>query len=146
MGKIKIAKRIDFLVTLKTEERGDEIVQTYEFWTHNKRYLKFAYDQRYCLKRKLEKIYEENLLDNFLAREEGEARIVFRYKKTEDFKAVPAKTFNCEFYMPPFNGCKYCMKCKTEGDFVYCEEKQKHYDSGGIKNCQVFQSIDEILT
>lgn len=146
MSKVKIARRISFLVTLKTESTKDQIIQTYEFWTTNKKYLRYAYDKRYNLKSKLEKIYEENLLNNFLAREEGESRIVFRYKKDGNFKPVPAKTYNCEFYMPPFNGCKYCRKCKVEGDFIYCEEKKKHYELSGIKNCQVFQSIDEIIT
>ena len=146
MSKIKVAKKVEFLVTLKTEIKNDIIIQTYEFWTNNKKYLRYAYDKRYCLKSKLEKLYEANLLDNFISREESETKIVFKYIKPENYVCEPSKIINCEFYLPPFNGCKYCRKCEDKGNFLYCNEKKKHYDLAGIKNCQVFQSIDEIIT
>ena len=146
MSKIKVARKVEFLLTLKTEEKDNIIYQTYEFWTNNKKYLKYAYDKRYCLRSKLEKIYESHLLNNFISREEYESKIIFKYEKDGDFTPQPSKIINCEFYLPPFNGCKYCRKCRDEGNFLYCEEKKKHYDSTGIKNCQVFQSVDEIIT
>ena len=61
MSKIKVARKVEFLLTLKTEEKDNIIYQTYEFWTNNKKYLKYAYDKRYCLRSKLEKVYESHL-------------------------------------------------------------------------------------
>ena len=149
MSKVKFARRIEFLITETIAKENGCIKQTYKFWTTNKKYYKYAFDQRFCLRKKLEKIFNEHLLAGykFLSRKEDETEVVFRYQDDgEVFYNIPAKTINCEFYLPPFNGCLYCTKCKKEGDFLYCTEKKKHYDSGGIKTCPVFQSIEEIIS
>lgn len=147
MGKIKIAKKIDFLVTENVSFDKDCVVQTYQFWTSNKKYLHYAFDHRFCLFTKLEKLYKKDLLDlEFIKREDHEDKVVFKYKADENIHRRKPKTINCEFYLPPYNGCKYCKVCKQEGDFLYCETKKKHYDLAGIKNCPVFKSIDEIIS
>lgn len=150
MGKvIKIEKRINFLVTETVKKEKSCIIQTYTFYTTNKKYLKYAFDHRFCLKRKLEKIYEKNLLKSyeFISREEKESEVIFRYRYDGlEFGNFPSKTFNCDFYLPPYNGCLYCTESRKEGDFLYCEKKKKHYDSQGIKTCPVFQSKDEIIS
>lgn len=149
MSKEKFARKIDFLVTETIDIKDANIVQTFQFWTSNKKYLKYAYDQRFCLRRKLEKLYEKELVKGFqfLSREESENKIVFRYDyDASGFFREPAKTFNCEFYLPPYNGCAFCLKAKAEGDFFFCEAKKKHYENLGIKSCPVFQSIEEIIS
>lgn len=147
--KIKIEKRVEFLVTETVKRERDCVAQIYTFYTTNKKYLKYAYDQRYCLKRKLEKIYDDNLLRNykFISREEKETEVIFRYEYDgSEFANFPSRTFNCDFYLPPYNGCLYCTECRKEGEFLYCEKKKKHYEPQGIKTCPVFQSKDEILS
>ena len=146
--KLKVAKKIPFFVSITYNLKETKIEQTFSFRTTNKKYLRYAYDQRFCLMRKLEKLIEKELLSNnsFQERLEYEDKIVMTY--TNDFGHFDssAKIVNCEFYLPPFNGCLYCNKCEERGDFLYCKEKEKHYDSKGIKSCPVFQSIDEIIT
>lgn len=148
MSKVKFARRIEFLVTESYKIDKDCLVQDYKFWTPNRKYLKYAYDQRFCLRRKLEALYKKDLVKGykFLAREEREDGVTFKYEFSGNKPITLSRIINCEFYLPPFNGCLYCTKCKSEGDFLYCEEKKKHYDSQGIKSCPIFQSIDEIIS
>lgn len=145
--KIKFARKIDFLVTETITNDKKYIKQTYRFWTSNKKYLKYAYDQRYCLMEKLETVYKKHALNlEFVRKEESEDNVVFVYKYDGDFISKPSSTINCEFYLPPFNGCKYCSRCVENGDFLYCQIKEKHYDFKGIKNCPVFKSKNEIIS
>lgn len=148
MSKVKFARRIEFLVTETYKRSGEYLLQKYQFWTPNKKYLKYAYDHRFCLRRKLEALYKKELLQNleFVSKDESEDNVTFKYKLTENDLSLVSKTFNCEFYLPPYNGCVYCTKSKQEGDFLFCTEKKKHYDSQGIKTCPIFQSIDEIIS
>lgn len=148
MGKIKVAKRVPFFVNISYKLNGDTIEQIFSFRTTNKKYLKYAYDQRYCLKLKIERLIDNSLLSDcsFIGRIESEEKIIMQYRNDFGSFDNSARIVNCEFYLPPFNGCLYCNKCKEEGDFLYCETKKKHYDSQGIKNCPVFQSIEEIIT
>lgn len=147
MGKIKIAKRVSFLVTENIKIENDKLFQTFQFYTNNKKYLKYAFDQRFCLKRKLEKLYNNELLNlTFLNREEHEDKVVFVYEYNKEKIGFSSKTVNCDFYLPPYNGCKYCSNKEIKGDFLYCLIKKKHYDSSGIKNCPVFQSIEEVIS
>lgn len=148
MAKLKIAKKIPFFINITYKLNGETIEQIFSFKTTNKKYLKYAYDQRYCLKRKVERLIDSYVLsdNSYLGRDEYEDKIVLLYSNDFGSFDSSSKIINCEFYLPPFNGCLYCKKCKTEGDFLYCEEKKKHYDSKGIKNCPVFQSIEEIIT
>lgn len=146
--KLKVAKKIPFFVSITYNLKEEVVEQVFSFKTTSKKYLKYAYDQRFCLKRKIEKLINKELLSNnsFQKRVEYEDKIVMVY--TNDFGQFDSSSIiiNCEFYLPPFKGCIYCNKCKKEGDFLYCIEKKKHYDSRGIKNCPVFQSIDEVIT
>jgi len=148
MTNIKTAKRIPFLVNITYKFDSAIIEQTFSFQTTNKKYLKYAYDQRYCLMRKIEKLIEKELLSNlsYIGRVEDEDKIKILYRNDFGKFDAASKIVNCEFYLPPFNGCKYCTKCETQGDFLYCKEKKKHYDYNGIKNCPVFNSVNEIIT
>lgn len=148
MAKLKVAKKIPFLVSITYNIKKGIIEQMFSFKTTNKKYLKYVYDQRYCLKRKIEKLIDSNFLSSnyYLGRVEHEDKIIILYNNCFDGFDDSSKIINCEFYLPPFNGCLYCEKCKTEGNFLYCKEKKKHYDSKGVKNCPVFQSIEEIIT
>ena len=64
MTNIKTAKRIPFLVNITYKFDSAIIEQAFSFQTTNKKYLKYAYDQRYCLMRKIEKLIEKELLSN----------------------------------------------------------------------------------
>lgn len=144
---IKVARKVEFLVSINYKEINGLTAQVYTFWTNNKKNLRYAYDSRYLLKRKIDKLIEDNLLNNFKSREENENNIIIYYDL--DFKKLKnksSKTFNLEFYLPPFCGCKYCTKAEFKDGFTYCKEKKKHYNLDGIKNCKVFKSIDEVLT
>lgn len=139
MKEIKIAKKIPFLLNIKANKNE----QIFEFNTTNKKYLHYAYDQRYCLKRKIERAINQ-YLQSYLVKEriEDSNKIIIVYEKEITFSPV---IVNCEFYLPPYNGCLYCTKCKKENDFLYCEEKKKHYSLTGIKSCPIFQSIEELI-
>lgn len=145
MKEIKAAKRISFLLNITYSVKKEVIEQKFSFVTESKKHLQYAYDQRYCLKRKIEKAINENLLsrESFLSREENEDSIVIIYRNNFSLKKKP-QIVNCEFYLPPYKGCLYCEKCENRGDFLYCIEKKKHYDLAGIKSCQVFSSIEDI--
>ena len=62
MGKLKVAKKIPFLVSITYDLKEEIIEQVFSFQTTNKKYLKYAYDQRFCLKRKLEKLINKEIL------------------------------------------------------------------------------------
>ena len=143
MSDIKIARQIDFYVNIKYKKNGDELHQIFEFNVTNKKYLTYAYDSRYLLKRKIEKLIRDEFVENFVERIDEKEYIEVIYK-TEKIKKP--KIVNLNFYLPPFNGCKYCEKCEKQGNFLYCKEKNKHYDLAGIRNCKVFKSIEEIIT
>ncbi len=147
MKIIKIAKKISFYININYSYENGFTKQNFEFITTNKKYLRYAYDKRYLLKKKIESIVNDNLLDDltFKSRDDTEDKIIISYNG-EMRKTIPSKIINCEFYLPPFNGCQYCTKGKKEKDFLYCKEKDKHYDFNGIKNCPVFESINEILS
>lgn len=143
-NKIKVARKIDFLVSINYSIENNLLKQEFRFWTNNKKNLKYAYDKRFLLKPKLDKLVLDSLLNDFKTREDNEDNITIYYK---DASKVPAnRIVNMEFYLPPYNGCKYCTKAEINGNFVYCKEKKKHYVDGGVKNCKVFKSIDEVLT
>lgn len=148
MGKLKVARRIPFLVSITYNLKEEVIEQVFSFQTTNKKYLKYAYDQRFCLRRKLEKLIDKELLSgsSFIERLEEENKIIMRYRNDFGSFDNSSKIINCEFYLPPYNGCRFCINCEEQGDFLYCKLKKKHYDSSGIKSCPVFSSIDEILT
>ena len=82
MGKLKVAKKIPFLVSITYDLKEEIIEQVFSFQTTNKKYLKYAYDQRFCLKRKLEKLINKELLSNnsFVERIEYENKIVIKYR------------------------------------------------------------------
>ena len=84
--------------------------------------------------------------NSYQGRVEHEDKIVMLYRNDFGEFDSSSKIVNCEFYLPPFNGCQYCSNCEKQGNFLYCKLKKKHYDSAGIKSCPVFNSIDEILT
>lgn len=143
MSDIKIAKQINFYVNIKYKFAGEELHQIFEFSTTNKKYLTYAYDSRYLLKRKIEKLIKDEFQENFIDRIDEKDYIEMVYKTQ---KRPRPRIVNLSFYLPPFNGCKYCTKAEKQGNFLYCSEKNKHYDSNGIRNCKVFKSIEEILT
>ena len=145
---VKVARKIPFLVNITYNLNGEIVEQNFLFKTTNKKFLKYAYDKRFCLKRKIDKLIDKELLSNlsFLGREDGEDKITIKYRNDFGEFDSSSKIINCEFYLPPFNGCKYCSKAEIQGDFLYCEEKKKHYELNGIKTCPVFQSINEIIS
>lgn len=148
MEKIKVAKKIPFLVSINYKLKEETIEQIFSFNTTNKKYLKYAYDQRFCLKNKIEKTIEDNLLsrNSFLGREEEESKITMIYRNDFGVFDNSSKIINCEFYLPPFNGCKYCANCEIQNNFLFCKKKKKHYEINGIKTCPVFNSINEIIS
>lgn len=139
MKQIKVAKRIPFFVNIKAN--GKE--QIFEFSTTNKKYLAYAYDARFVLKRKIDKLIMDNLQPfTVLRRDEEKDKIIIVYDTEINF---PARIVNCEFYLPPYNGCLYCLNAKKDGEYLYCSEKEKHYSLSGIKSCPIFKSIEEIV-
>lgn len=143
MSELKIAKQIDFYINIKYKIIDEKIHQIFEFNTSNKKYLAYAYDSRYLLKRKLEELIRKEALDGYIDRidEKNYIEVIFNSAQKPKPKIV-----NLNFYLPPFNGCKYCQKCQRQGDFLFCKEKNKHYDLAGIRNCKVFKSKEELLT
>lgn len=145
MKEIKVAKRIPFLLNITYSVKKETIEQKFSFVAESKRHLQYAYDQRFCLKRKIERAIDESFLSrgSFLSRVEDEGSITIIYRNDFELERKP-QIVNCEFYLPPYKGCIYCEKCENRGDFLYCTEKKKHYDLAGIKSCQVFSSIEDI--
>lgn len=145
MKKIKEEKNVEILVNIRYEESGNELVQTYEFSSSNKKNLAYLFDARFLFKRKIDRLVSSNLLDGYLSRTDDVDRITIRYQKQD-------KPRNCmrvlSAYIPPFFGCAYCDKAKIENEFIYCPERNKHYTkiSGGIKRCPVFRTKEKILT
>ena len=148
MAKLKVARKIPFFVNMTYNLKEKIVEQVFSFKTTNKKYLRYAYDQRFCLMRKIEKLIDKELLSgtSYLKRDEYEDKIVMTYRNDFGKFDSSSKIINCEFYLPPFNGCQYCANCEKQDNFLYCTLKKKHYDSAGIKSCPVFKSIDEILT
>lgn len=143
MPDIKLAKQINFYINIKYKTIDENLHQIFEFSTTNKKYLAYVYDSRYLLKQKIEALIKKEFQENFVDRIDDKTYIEIIYKTN---KKPKPRIVNLSFYLPPFNGCKYCTKCKKQGNFLYCKEKNKHYDSNGIRNCKVFKSIEEILT
>jgi hypothetical protein len=148
MGTLKVARKIPFLVSITYNLKETVIEQVFKFQVTNKKHLNYAYDHRFCLKRKLDKLIDEELLSStsFIGRNDEEDKIVLTYRNDFGKFDNSSKIVNCEFYLPPFNGCLYCENCTEEGNFLYCKLKKKHYDSKGIKSCPVFKSVDKVLT
>ena len=148
MGTFKVARKIPFFINITYNHKGETVEQVFSFKTTNKKYLRYAYDQRFCLKRKVDKLLDDRLLssNSFIGRTDHEDKIVMEYRNDFGEFDSSAKIVNCEFYLPPFNGCQFCMNCEEQGNFLYCTLKKKHYDSAGIKSCPVFKSVDEIIT
>jgi hypothetical protein len=144
MTKIKVAREIEFIVNITYKTLEDKIEQTYSFNVLNKKYLSYAFDYRFTLKRKLDKLYQDKLLNNFLKRIDCPDKVIFYYS----LQAVPKpEMVNETFYLPPFNGCLYCKKASFEdNEFVFCKEKNKHMAYPGVKSCKIFNSIEEVLT
>lgn len=140
MKKINVGKTVDFTVRMSFSHSENQTIQTYSFITSNKKNLNYVSDSRYLLKKKLEKIFSENLLDGYVARKEEQDCIKFIYNSIFE---VESKVFNVSFFLPPYSGCLFCCKAEQEGDFIYCPEKKKHYDSMGIKRCPIFSSKED---
>lgn len=147
MKDIKLPQKIKFFVNVSYSVKENTIFQVFSFNTTNKKYLKYVYDQRFNLKNKIEKIIKKEMLNSssFLSRIENETNITMTYKNDFDVDKT-SRIINCEFYLPPYKGCKYCVFCNNSEDFLFCSKKEKHYNSPGIKTCAVFQSKDEVLS
>ena len=68
MSELKVAKQIDFYINIKYKIIDEKIHQIFEFNTSNKKYLAYAYDSRYLLKRKLEELIRKEALDGYIDR------------------------------------------------------------------------------
>ena len=145
MKKIKEEKNIEILVNIRYENKGKELIQTYEFSSSNKKNLNYLFDTRFLFKRKVDKLISTFLLNDYIDRIDEPDKITIRYK-------AQTKPSNCirklRAYIPPYFGCMYCEKAKIEDQFIYCPEKNKHYTlaSQGIKRCPIFKTKDKILT
>jgi hypothetical protein len=139
-------KNIEFYINIFYKNEGDNLIQTFQF-VSKKRNFKYAFDKRFCLKNKIDKlINDENKTCDiiyFINRIDYDDRIVLIYKINNfcEFKNVIK---NISFYLPP-NNCLYCEYNKMDGDFIFCNEKKKHYQTP-IKTCKIFKSIEEIIT
>ena len=60
-AKLNVAKKIPFFVSITYNLKEKVVEQVYSFKTTSKKYLKYAYDQRFCLKRKIEKLINKEL-------------------------------------------------------------------------------------
>jgi hypothetical protein len=145
MKKIKEEKNVEILVNIRYENKDDQLIQTYEFSSSNKKNLNYLFDARFLFKRKIDRMINNFLLDGYISRIDEENKITIKYKKQEKPKNCMRKL---QAYIPPFFGCIYCEKAKIEGDFIYCPEKNKHYTavSQGVKRCPVFRTKEKILT
>ena len=56
MKKIKEEKNIEILVNIRYENKGKELIQTYEFSSSNKKNLNYLFDARFLFKRKVDKL------------------------------------------------------------------------------------------
>ena len=142
--KLKVARAINFIVTITYIIKSDHIEQSFNFVVDNKKYLPYAFDDRYVLKRKLDELYKKYSLDLFIKKVDFEDKVVIYYS-LQDICMKP-ELVNMNFYLPPYNGCLFCNKAVKKDGFIFCPEKNKHYDSLGIKSCKVFSSIEEVLT
>lgn len=145
MKKIKEEKNIEVLVNIRYKNIDDQLVQTYDFTSSNKKILNYLFDTRFLFKRKIDRLIKEFLLEGYISRVDEKSRIVITYKNQEKPKNCIRKL---QAYVPPYFGCMYCELAEIKGDFIYCPEKNKHYTvaSQGVVRCQIFRSKEKILT
>jgi hypothetical protein len=148
---LKVPKNLELYINIVYQYNNNIIKQILNFYMSNKRYLRYIYDMRYCLKSKVDKVLEEVNLNSqdiqYMSRIDEKSFIEVNYKilgkEKYDFKPV----IKCiSFYLPPSSSCQYCKKKRMENDMIYCEEKKKWYNKTGCKTCKIFSSIDEIIT
>lgn len=148
---IKTITSVEFNIQIKYSIEKDIITQTFVFLS--KKYFRYIYDTRYVLNSKIEDIIKKNLLseklDNvkFVDRTDDEKFIEMKYKfkGDVDYKEVRGFFATILFYLPPFTGCKYCVKAEQRGEFIYCPEKNKTYLQS-IKRCDVFKQKSILTT
>lgn len=145
MKKIKEEKNVEFLVNIKYSLKDDNVIQTFEFTSSNKKNFIYLFDARFLFKRKIDKLIKDFLLDGYISRIDEENKITLKYKKQELPKNCIRKL---QAYVPPNFGCIYCEKAKIEGEFIFCPEKNKHYTlaSEGCKRCPVFRQKNKLIT
>lgn len=138
---------VTFYLNIQWQKTGfiDFIIQQFLFIS-SKKYYKYAFDNRYILKQKIDDIINEEVNKNgleFVNRIDHKDMIEIVYKQNEDFKF---KSFikNVSFFLPP-NTCMYCKKKEEKNGFIFCNEKKKHYQTP-IKTCKIFRSINELIT
>lgn len=147
--QLKVAKKIEFMVNETYSVCPDgSVEQCFQFETVNKKYLPYAFDDRYVLKRKLDQLFKEDALRcGFERKVDHSDKVVFIFGPGhEPLDGRKPRIVNMSFYLPPYNGCRFCRKAVRDGDVIYCPEKDKKYDSAGVKSCKVFSSIEEVLT
>jgi hypothetical protein len=139
-------KNIEFYVNIFYQSENNILIQTFQFVSQKKNF-KYVFDKRYCLKEKIDKLLiNENKSGDeiyFINRTDYEDKIIlfYRIKQIYNFENYIK---NLSFYLPP-NNCLYCQHNKRDGDFIFCNEKKKHYQIP-IKTCKIFKSIEEIIT
>lgn len=143
MKQIKEAKNIEILVNIRYEEKDDKLIQRFQFSVTNKKHLDYLFDARFLFKRKIDKLINDFLLEDYVSRTDSKDEIEMVYLKQK-------KPNNCirkiQAYVPPYFGCKFCEKAKIKGEFIFCPEKNKHYTLQGIQRCPVFRTKEEIIT
>ena len=68
MKKIKEEKNIEILVNIRYENKGKELIQTYEFSSSNKKNLNYLFDARFLFKRNVDKLISTFLLTGYIDR------------------------------------------------------------------------------
>ena len=144
MKIIKEERNVEVLVNIRYITTETELIQSFEFVPDNKKDLRYLFDKRFLFKKRIEDLIEKMLLDNFKERIDSTDKIIIKYEKQEPPKNCIRKI---QAYIPPYLGCNYCVLAQTEGEFIYCPIKNKHYTKiGGVKRCPVFKSKEKILT
>ena len=68
MKKIREEKNIEVLVNIRYKNIDDQLVQTYDFTSSNKKILNYLFDTRFLFKRKIDRLIKEFLLEGYISR------------------------------------------------------------------------------
>ncbi|MDR0676979.1 MAG: hypothetical protein LBF97_08100 [Elusimicrobiota bacterium] len=141
-----IPRNIEFYINIFYEYEENNIKQVFQFISQKKNF-KYVFDKRYCLKEKVDRLLNnENKTCNeieFVRRIDYDDKIELIYNSDCCYK-FKGCIKNLSFYLPP-NNCLYCEHNKKDGDFIFCDEKKKHYQVP-IKTCKIFRAKIEVIT
>lgn len=146
--KAKLPEIKNFHINISYAYKNNVMIQTFDFVVDNKKVLRYAYDKRYNLKKRIDEVIrkESNSLKDakFINRIDTDTGITIYYEIVGGEMDHRNVIKNVSFYLPPNAGCQYCKNYEKHDDASYCSEKKKFIRP--VKSCKIFQSLEEIIT